>query len=287
MRSRIPEFEDTQEEEPEGEEAADGEEAPEGEVVDEDMFWAWDGDGALNDIEDEGDDFAGDDAEDFVIEPEVEMDPEFTVAAAPTEAGSSGDAVQVDESQAMVDPDPIIEGSEVPLKDDPASLNRAVARPLARLKRAASAVDVEAIDLRGCRDEDDSGATSSGTRPSTSADMIVSDATLTREQKVLKLKDLLAQLKALEEKADDAASSAEMVATEVRESLPWISSVWFRGIYLVWFVLTGFCCPSSTSFWRGQDPKSILVPAATKLYPDLLRIVFLTPFLASHHTNLF
>ena len=175
------------------------------------MFWAWDGDGDLQDIEDQGDDFAGDDAEDFVIEPEMEMDPEFTVAAAPTEAGSSGDAVQVDESQAMVDPDPITEGSEVPLKDDPASWNRAVARPLARLKRAASAVDVEAIDLRGCRDEDDSGPTS--------AEMIVSDATLTREQKVGKLKDLLAQLKALEEKADDAASSVEMVATEVRESL--------------------------------------------------------------------
>lgn len=222
--------EDTQAE-VQGEGGEDGEEA-DGEV-EEEMFWDWGVDCVVNYLgDDAADDFAGDDAEDFVIsDDEEELD---AVAAAPVsnpveQVGESQAIVDeqaildesqaiVDESQAIVDPDPTfeIDGSEVPLKDDPDSSNREVARPLARLRRAASSVDVEAVDLRGCQDEE---ASSSVPTPSP-AEMIVGNKALTKEEKFAKLHSLLAKLKALEAKADDAASEVNTVVTEVRESLP-------------------------------------------------------------------
>ena len=242
----MPEFEDFPDTQPEAEvpdtqaEVHEGEEADgevEGEENKEEMFWAWGVDGVVNYLgEDGADDFAGDDAEDFIIsDDEAELDPELAVAAAPGSEVEQVDESQaivaepaiVDESQAMVDPDPIIEidGSEVPLKDDPASSNREVARPLARLRKASSSIDVERMDLRGCRDEVASDASSSVPTPSP-AEMIVGNKALTKEEKFAKLKSLLAKLKALEAKADDSAKEVGTVATEVRESLSWISSVW-------------------------------------------------------------
>ena len=157
------------------------------------------------------DDFEGDDSDDFVMSETAEMGmPEVEPNSA---------ELTVEEAAAAVLETAEIEDPQVmeleAMSKGAAECTRPVARPLTGEFNGAYSQQVAVIE------SDDEQALGSGSDsvPLQSTSEIVADKHLSREEKIEKLKGLLSQLQALQDRASASAEEVVSTVAEVRESL--------------------------------------------------------------------
>ena len=210
-------------------------EAPDQE--DEDAFWA----AAGEDGQPADNDFESDDAEDFVMDEgaEIAAADDFVMEQGAETAGAD-DFVAGAETAEMAEPEveaepaeltveeatgALLETAEIEVQDsqgkDEEVVTRPVARPLSREFKGAYCQDVAVID------SDDDQASGSNPVPLQSTSAIVADESLSKEEKIEKLRDLLSQLQSLHDRASTSAAEVASTVAEVRESLSYFSFMWF------------------------------------------------------------